>query len=977
MSSDCLFPELLAYRKEHARQFVFAYLNVNGLRSKYFELQNILRNGLADLLAVSETKLDDSFPTSQFHLQDFTIYRADRNSRGGGMLCYVLSAIPHRRRNDILDDRSSIEHIIIELKVRQQTVIVAALYRPPSVHVMNLQNVIQTLCDKCLASNCSLYIIGDLNVNFKNSVHSLSDVMSAYDLHNMVNQPTCFKNPSNPTILDVILTPTPRRLFSCINLNTDVSDFHNLIAVATRLNVSRNNKRKFKYRSYKNFDKAAFQYDLSVAPFHVCCLFDEPDDALWAHNNLLSPILNEHAPLKTKMARRKVLPVMNGELRRAINVKAMLRRKFNRWRSDAAWQRYRLQRNKVNRLKVKSVRNYFTERCSGSSNGRANEFWDTIKPFISDKNTMTQDITLVENEKVVSNPQEVAESLNKHFLNIVAGQNEDLSVDQLTIDEITTHYANHPSIMAIKDIMASNDHSLAQFTEVTPDVVLREIKDLKTNKACGHDQIPAKLLKAGADRISETLTPIINMSIRTSIFPSELKPAEVSPVFKKSHRTDKKNYRPISVLPSISKLFESILCDQLMLHFGDILSVQLSAYRKKYSCCNVVLKCIEDWKKALDSNETVGCILMDLSKAFDSLPHGLLLAKLYHYGLDSHACSLIQSYLTNRKQRVKIATEKSSWGKLTRGVPQGSLTGPLLFNIYLNDLLHQISKMCTIYNYADDNSLSYHHENPQVVKDVLEGASHCALKWFKENFMLANPDKFQAIVLSRRPEPSIASFKIDDVTICPAREVKMLGFIVDDRLNFRQHVSQMCTRAGRQVNALRRLSSFLSIENKLAIYKAFIQANFSFGPYVYHFTGRCEARMMEKVNERALRVVYDDFTSSYSDLLNQNNQISLYDQRTIYVIEHVFKIVHEDAPPIQSNFFNITNVPYSLRSEMFYQDNFDTYTFGFNSLRIAGASMWNKLPRHIKSCDSLRQLKLCLKSHKFTCQCGICFRCCI
>lgn len=973
--SDVVFPELLEYRKKYTRQFIFAHININGFRLKYHEIHEVLLNGYVDFLAVSETKIDQSFSSSQFHVRDFTLYRADRNSRGGGILCYVSSRIPHRRRNDILSSSSLVEHIVIELKVREQTLIIAALYRPPNVSMQNLRNAIEQICCTCLSMNCTFYLIGDLNVDFSNSSHNLVDLLSLYDIQNVVRNPTCFKS-ANPSLIDVILTNTPRKLNPCLNINIGLSDCHNYIGAATKMHVARNCNRKIVYRSYKRFNVEAYQSDLRAAPFHVSCVFDDPDDAMWAHNNLLYSILNYHAPLKSKIARRKSLSCMNGELRRAINVKAMLRRKFDRNRNDgAAWERYRKQRNLVNRMKVQSIKKYFDDRCTPIANGNGREFWDTIRPFISDSKSSASEVSLVEGDRAVNHPRDVAEILNEHFVNTVTRNSENLDVREMSIEEIAEHYDNHSSVYIIKQIMSTRHIDAMHFSEVTQSDVKKKLVKLKTDKAAGYDMIPAKLLKLGADQISRSLTPIINMCITSSCFPDNLKLAEVSPAFKKLDRTDKKNYRPISVLVSMSKVFEGILCDQLMTHFNDILSTKLSAYRKTYSCCNVVLQCIEDWRKALDNNEMVGCILMDLSKAFDSLPHGLLLTKLHSYGLDVASCQLIRSYLTNRWQRVKIGSERSSWRRLQHGVPQGSLTGPLLFNVFLNDLLHKLSDSCIVYNYADDNSLSFHHENPGVVKSVLETASMDAIHWFCDNFMLANPDKFQAIILSRDASITISQFEIGGAIIHPSKEIKMLGFTVDDKLSFKSHVQKICTKAARQVNAFQRVSRFLCFENKLSIYECFIKANFNYGPFIYHFTGKTEARMLENVNERALRLVFNDFTTPYAQFYDKYKKESLYDQRTKHVIKMVFKIIAGEAPPMSADFFVFNNVPYNLRDPMLLQHMYKTKFYGFNSLRIAGASMWNKLPSSLKLCMSEATLKESLRSHVFTCQCGTCFKC--
>ena len=178
------------------------------------------------------------------------------------------------------------------------------------------------------------------------------------------------------------------------------------------------------------------------------------------------------------------------------------------------------------------------------------------------------------------------------------------------------------------------------------------------------------------------------------------------PLHKKNNTLDKGNYRPVSILPMISKIFERAVNSQIVEFFDSHFHTFLSAFRKGYGCQTALLKVIEDWKKALDQNKYVAAILMDLSKAFDCLPHDLLILKLKTYGVSPSALNLIDSYLKNRKQCVKVGPHISNWQDIYKGVPQGSILGPILFKIFLNDIFYFI-KNSDLYNYADDNTLSY------------------------------------------------------------------------------------------------------------------------------------------------------------------------------------------------------------------------------------------------------------------------------
>ena len=256
--------------------------------------------------------------------------------------------------------------------------------------------------------------------------------------------------------------------------------------------------------------------------------------------------------------------------------------------------------------------------------------------------------------------------------------------------------------------------------------------------------------------------------------------------------------------------------DQLFGYFLDKFHEFLSAFRKRYSCQSLLLKAVDDWKYALDQNLKTGVVFMDLSKAFDCLPHSLLIAKLHAYGVDWSACEFLADYLLSlRLQRVKIGTARSSWAELSKSVPQGSILGPLLFNIYY-DLFLFVEK-CTLYNYTDDNSMSYSSSTLPGVLSSLHNDCKIAVGWFGNNGMKANPKKFQFMILSPNPTDD-RELKLDEnIILKPEKSVKALGVIIDNRLTFTDHVSACCLKAARQLNALARISKYLDPKSKNVI----------------------------------------------------------------------------------------------------------------------------------------------------------------
>ena len=346
--------------------------------------------------------------------------------------------------------------------------------------------------------------------------------------------------------------------------------------------------------------------------------------------------------------------------------------------------------------------------------------------------------------------------------------------------------------------------------------------------------MPRKLLKLGAPAISHDMCHLINESTDSSDFPDSLKLAEVSSQFKKGDSLNKMNYRPVGALVAMSKFYERVMAKQLSSYFMNIFSTLLSAFRQKYSCQSSLLNMIQCFKNDLDNGEFVGCISMDLSKAFDCLRHSLIICKLYAYGVSASACKLIASYLYKRKQRVKIGNEHNEWLDISKGVPQGSILGPLIFNIFINDIFYFIQDG-NLYNYADDNWVTVHHKELTTLQGILQNEVKLMVEWFEINAMQANPDKFQGMLLKGAITVGDFAITVEGTEIAFVSEINALGVCINDQLPFNAQVDRIYTKMGRQVSALQRLTGVLDYESRLAIYKSFIMSNFDYCPIVWVF----------------------------------------------------------------------------------------------------------------------------------------------
>jgi hypothetical protein len=302
------------------------------------------------------------------------------------------------------------------------------------------------------------------------------------------------------------------------------------------------------------------------------------------------------------------------------------------------WQKYRSQRNLVTKLRKKSINVYLSEKCNskGTKHSNSYEFWKTLKPLISKRSSVKNDnIVLKQDDVVITNPDMVSDMFNSYFTNIAKdiGKNNCISVND-NIFSCFSDYENHESVVNIKCFMEANKGTKADFSFNTVEVTVVKscINKLESNKATGYDLLPSKLLKQGSDILCYSICTLVNMTISSCSFPNALKCAEITPLFKKGNNLEVCNYRPVSILPSVSKIFERQIAFQLSKYFDDIFSKYLSGFRSNHSCESVLLRMVENIKHYIDDGKIVCVLMMDLTPAFDCLHYKLFVCKLTHMG---------------------------------------------------------------------------------------------------------------------------------------------------------------------------------------------------------------------------------------------------------------------------------------------------------------------------------------------------------
>ena len=399
------------------------------------------------------------------------------------------------------------------------------------------------------------------------------------------------------------------------------------------------------------------------------------------------------------------------------------------------------------------------------------------------------------------------------------------------------------------------------------------------------------------------------------------------------------------------------------------LSDYLCGFRKGYNTEQCLLSMIESWRKALDKCNLAGALLTDLSKAFDCLNHELLVAKLNAYGFDHGSLSYIYSYLSDRKHRTKINNSLSSWADIFTGIPQGSIIGPLLFNIYINDIFFFIDER-KLANYADDNTLFVNSPELNTLLSKLENDTSILVDWLNNNYFKLNADKCQLLIANYT---EIVSVNVANEIIECSNSVKLLGVLVDHKLDFNKHVSKLCDKVSAKLHVLARISPFMRIDRLKLLMKAFIESNFGYCPFIWMFHNRTLNNRINRLHERALRIVYRDSNSSFTELLALDNSFTIHERNLQKLAISMYKIINNLSPPLK-NMIPISSQPYNLRIvPEFNTSHVHTVLHGTETISFRGPKTWTLVPEDIKNSKSLLEFKTKIKHWKPSgCACRLC-----
>ena len=755
----------------------------------------------------------------------------------------------------------------------------------------------------------------------------LADFCTFNCLEQLIKEPTHIPNDTTQTCIDLILTNQPYLFVdSGVIHSLDPLLKHQIIFGKLNFNVPSPPPYKRKIWDFTLAHTLAIKSQMASVPWEIIFSNQPLDEMVKIFTENFLHIINSNIPNKIVTFDDGDAPWVTPPLKNLLHKDRKIYSNWNKnGRAPDCYARVKLHQEKTKKAIVDAKSRYLDNLSNKICNPTTGQktFWSAYKR-LSNKKKVTNIPPLFENGKYISNFKEKSSIFNKYFA--LQCQPFDIASNLPVFTPLTPN--------SLSDISFSH----AQIIAI--------IKKLDSKKANGFDSISAAMLKACPDEVSIPLFLIFKKCLESGSFPSAWKHANVQPVHKKNCRQDKSNYRPISLLCICSKIYEKIVFDAMykFLLENNLLSPNQSGFRPGDSTINQLLSITTEIYNAFENRQETRAAFLDISKAFDKVWHPGLIFKLKQNGICGNLLTMLENYLSDRKQRVILNGIESSWEPIFSGVPQGSVLGPLLFLIYINDLTQNIS--ANIKLFADDSSLFIKVSNVETAHETLIHDLDTITAWAHLWKMKFNPDiSKQAIevVFSSKHQKTRGVHPplfFNEIPVAREKSTKHLGIILDEKLNFREHILEAIEKAKKGLSLMKFLSRFVNRKTLVLTYTMHVRPHLEYGDIIFHDCSSYLMDMLESIQYQAGLIATGCWkNTSRVKLYKELGWESLSDRRNLRRLLTYHKIISHKSPSYLNEYVLHTR-PHASSTDR-YLHTFFPYCF----------SKWESLDPALKSLE--------------------------
>ena len=954
--------------------------NVDSLGKNQYKIEELFRDTqkLPDIICATETRIlvGKDVPPN-VGIKGYRFEHCPTPTDKGGAGIFVADYLDFDIRNDLYLNLHRCEDIWVQLKPNENKkcdnkcidLVIGVIYRHPGSQIKEFEN---KLCDTIRALNqnqTKFIIVGDVNINFL----KLNIVGDITDYYNNVQGAGClsFVNRATRVVMrgSRWQTSCPDHVYSNVHsdkvetniITSNISDhFSAFVSLKEMKNkhIPKSDvfirKKILSQVEWRKFN-TELQASLSELNFNNTNVHVMTNQIIAIYQSLV----DKYMPLRKLTRKEKSFfykPWITSGIQKSMKTRDYLQKQSLKLKTEESVKEYKKYKNFVYRLQKLSYNNFYSNKITKNFRNKK-KLWETVGEITKYKKRKNVDIKRLKNNgSDITRTEEIVNCLNNHFN----------SIGHTIATKI--HNPNGHTNSSLTHIPYTEDS--VNFDHTTLDEIIKLIRELQLNKAPGSDGISSYVVKKTMTIIAPILVRLFNVCMDKGIFPDALKIASIIPLHKGGPKTEPTNYRPISLLPQFAKLFEKIIKHRLTTHLDEnnLISDNQFGFRKSHSTELAITDIQNTLLRNLDNNKLTCTVFLDLAKAFDSVNHSILIKKLEKYGIRDKPLQLLISYLSNRQHLTKLNGIKSDMKLLDIGVPQGSVLGPLLFLLFINDL-----PIVTDFNvklFADDTFLSLEGDDLKTLQKKSNIELRKVSKWFSANKLTLNISKSKFMIIKRGNRKTSESFvlKFNGKKMEQCVSYKYLGIHIDQNLSWTTHVKYLCDKVSKMCGMFSKLRHCCSRELLRIIYFALVESHLQYCNIIWGNASENTLKPLVSLQEKIIRIMcFAPYEQNRMDsMFNELKLLNLNQLNKLAKVKFIYKYKNQKLPSSFDNFLtsNTNHHRYALRSQVTneFKCIWGKTNYGMKMLQYEGAQLWNEVPLDIRSSKTLREFSKKFKS---------------